>query len=251
MPSFWDRINPIGKNSWINPIANESFRNGASDLLFGTPETRENVSTLRPEQEGLYEQLVNAGKGAGAGGAFGTSADYYRNLLSDNSADYNAFAAPAMRQYNQDIIPGISEQFAGMGSGGLSSSGFRNAQVQGGVDLAERLGALRANLRQSGAQGLQNVGAQGLQSYSQNMVTEPGTQGFLSSVAPAIGTAAGAAIGGPLGAGIGNMAGNWFGGQGNKVGANSSPYGGMPKASPTQAGAGLQLPSFLQGQRGF
>lgn len=261
MPSFWDRINPIGKNSWVNPIANDSFRNGASDMLFGTPETRENVSTLRPEQEALYEQLVNAGKERGAGGAFGQSADYYRDLLSDNSADYNAFAAPAMRQYNQDIMPGISEQFAGMGSGGLSSSGFRNAQVQGGVDLAERLGALRANLRQSGAQGLQNIGSQGLQSFSQNMVTEPGTQGLLGSLAPAIGTGIGAAVGGPMGAAVGGSlgssfgsssgSGKWFGGQGNKVGANSSPYGGMPRASPVQANAGLQLPNFLQGQGGF
>ncbi len=241
---------------WMG-FAPKSWNKKAGDFFTGTPETRENVSTLRPEQEGLYEQLVNAGKGQGAGGAFGQSADYYRNLLSDNSADYNSFAAPMMRQYNQDIVPGISEQFAGMGSGGLSSSGFRNAQMQGGVDLAERLGALRANLRQSGAQGLQNIGAQGLQSYSQNMVTQPGTEGFLSSIAPAAGMALGTAIGGPIGGaiggGLGSMAGNWFGGQGKQVGANSSPYGGAPKASPTQAGGGggMQLPNFLQGHGGF
>lgn len=228
---------------------------GFWDFFTGTPEKRENVSTLRPEQEGLYNQLTNAGKGRGAGGAFGDAADYYRNLLSDDSADYQAFAAPALRQYNQDIVPGISEQFAGMGAGGLSSSGFQNAQIQGATDLAERLGSIRANLRQAGAQGLANIGQQGLQSYSQNMVTQPGTEGFLSSVAPAIGTAAGAAIGGPFGAAIGNMAGNWFGGSGQKVGANSSPYGQAPKASPTvgAGGGGFQLPNFLRGQgvRGY
>ncbi len=226
------------------------------DFLSGTPEKRENVSTLRSEQEGLYQQAVNAGMGRGAGGAFGDSADYYRNLLSDDSEDYNAFSAPALRQYNQEIIPGISEQFAGLGAGGLSSSGFRNAQVQGGVDLAERLGQIRANLRQSGAQGLANIGQQGLQSYSQNMVTQPGTEGFLSSVAPAIGTALGSAVGGPLGGAIGNVAGNWFGGSGSKVGANSSPYGSAsPKASPggSSGGSGFQLPNFAQGQgiRGY
>lgn len=218
------------------------------DFFTGSPEKRENVSTLRPEQEGLYNQVVNAGKGRGAGGAFGDSADYYRDLLSDDSADYNAFAAPAMRQYNQDIVPNISEQFAGMGAGGLSSSGFRNAQSQAGVDLAERLGALRAGLRQSGAQGLANIGQQGLQNYSQNMVTQPGTQGFFSSVAPAIGGAIGAVAGGPLGGLIGNAAGSWFGGTGQRVGANSSPYGQAPKASPTISPAsGFQMPNFLQG----
>ena len=78
------------------------------DFWSGTPEKRENVSNLRPEQEGLYNQAVNAGKGRGAGGAFGDAADYYRNNLSDNPADFNAFAAPAMRQYSQDIAPGIT-----------------------------------------------------------------------------------------------------------------------------------------------
>lgn len=217
----------------------------------GTPEKRENVSTLRPEQEGLYNQLIGASQGRGAGGAFGDAADYYRNLLSDDSADYNQFAAPAIRQYNQDIVPGISEQFAGMGAGGLSSSGFRNAQVQGATDLAERLGAIRANLRQAGAQGLQNLGQQGLQIFSQNMVTQPGTPGFFGSVAPAIGSAAGMALGGPIGSAIG---GSWFGGQGQRVGANTSPYGTQPKASPNlaQPNAGFQLPNYLQGTgRGY
>ena len=221
------------------------FFKSIGNFFGGTPEKRENVSTLRPEQEGLYNQLVGAGQGRGAGGAFGTSADYYRNLLGDDSADFNAFAAPQLRQYNQDIVPGISEQFAGMGAGGLSSSGFRNAQVQGATDLAERLGSIRANLRQAGAQGLQNIGQQGLQPYSQNMTTQPGSEGFLSSMAPAIGSAAGMALGGPLGGAIGGLAGNWFG--------KSSPYGSKgPQASPNIGSAGgFQQPNFMQGRGGY
>jgi hypothetical protein len=239
MPKFKDWINPFSKK---NPL-----QNSIRDFTFGTPEKRENVSTLRPEQEDLYRQAVNAGMNPGAGGAFGTAADYYRNLLSDNSADFDAFAAPQLRQYNEDIVPGISEQFAGMGSGGLSSSGFRNAQIQGATDLSERLGAIRANLRHSGAQGLQNIGEVGLRNYSQNMVTEPGTEGFLSQAAPLVGAGIGFLGGGPAGGAAGYQAGSWlknsFGG--NKVGANSGPYGsGAPKASPT--GGGFQLPNFMQ-----
>ena len=219
----------------------------------GSPAKRENVSNLRPEQEGLYNQAVNAGKGRGAGGAFGDAADYYRNNLSDNPADFAAFAAPQLRQYNQDIVPGISEQFAGMGAGGLSSSGFRNAQIQGATDLSERLGAIRANLRQASAQGLQNIGEVGLRSYSQNMETQPGTEGFLGSIAPAIGTAAGAAFGGPVGAAIGGQVGSWFGGKGNKVGANTTPDWKGPASAQPWRGAGFQPPSFLQNQgvRGY
>jgi len=202
------------------------------NFLTGTPATRENVSTLLPQQQGLADQAIKAGMQRGAGGAFGDAADYYRNNLSDDPADFNAFAAPQLRQYNQDIVPGISEQFAGMGAGGLSSSGFRNAQVQGATDLSERLGALRANLRQQSAQGLQGIGQAGLQNFSQNMETQPGTQGFLPMAAEAVGNG--------LTQGLGSGISNWFGGKGQKVGQNSGPYGGPPKASPTMQ----PLPNF-------
>lgn len=225
--------------------------NWFSRLMGGTPAKRENVSNLRPEQEGLYNQAVNAGMGPGAGGAFGSAADYYRGNLSDNPADFNAFAAPQLRQYNEDIIPGISEQFAGMGAGGLSSSGFRNAQVQGATDLAERLGAIRANLRQSAAQGLQGIGQVGLGNYSTNMETQPGTEGFLGMAAPALG-AAGTALGGPAlgaaGAGIGNVVSNWFGGKGQRVARQTGAYGAQgPKASPMSSPQMGQTPIGLPG----
>lgn len=211
---------------WLG-LAPKSWNKKASNFFTGTPEKRENVSTLRPEQEGLYQQAVNAAMGRGAGGAFGDAADYYRNNLSDNPADFQAFAAPQMRQFNEQTIPGLSEQFAGMGSGGLSSSGFRNAAIGAGTDLSERLGAIRAGLRQQSAQGLTGIGQQGLQNYSQNMVTEPGTEGFLSQIAPAIGTAAGTFIGGPAGGAAGYQMGNMFKNSfgGNKVGGKTGAYG--------------------------
>lgn len=220
------------------------FFKSIGNFFTGTPEKRENVSTLRPEQEKLYQNLQNAGMQQGAGGAFGDAADYYRNNLSDNPADFDSFAAPQLRQYNQDIMPGIAEQFAGMGSGGLSSSGFRNAQVQGATDLSERLGAIRAGLRQSSAQGLQNIGNQGLQNYSQNMVTEPGTEGLLNTIAPAIGTGLTS-----FASGFGKGASNWLtGADKGKAQTNRDPYGAQgPQASPKVGGG----PSFLQGQRGF
>jgi hypothetical protein len=229
-----------------------NFWKSLGQFFTGSPEKHKNVSTLRPEQEGLYNQLTQAGQQRGAGGVFGEAADYYRDLMGNDSADFNAFAAPQLTQYNQDIVPGISEQFAGMGSGGLSSSGFRNAQIQGATDLSERLGAIRAQLRQQGAQGLQGIGQQGLQQYSQDRVAQPGSEGFLSQLAPAVGTGLGFAMGGPTG-GL-SQASNWFsGGSGNKVGANSSPYqgGGGPSASPQinnpyASPGGFNLPKFGQ-----
>lgn len=171
---------------------------GFWDFLFGSKGKRENVSTLRPEQEETYKQLQAASQGRNEGGAFGQAGEYYKGLMSSNSADAQAFANPMLREYGEDIVPGLSEQFAGMGAGGLSSSGFRNAQVQGATDLAERIGRMRAELRQAGAQGLQNLGQQALGQYSQNMQTEAPTQGFLQQVAPLAGKIAGAYMGVPI-----------------------------------------------------
>lgn len=218
-------------------------------MFTGTPAKRDNVSTLRPEQEGLYQQAVNAGMNPGAGGAFGDVADYYRSNLSNNPQDFNAFAAPEMRNYNENIIPGLSEQFAGMGSGGLSSSGFRNAAVNAGTDLSERLGAIRAQLRQQSAQGLQSIGQQGLQSYSQNMETQAASPGLLSMAAPALGVA-GAAAAGPIGAAAGGAVGDWITNAWGapKVSKQTSPYGGpMPQNPSTSAYNASTSNKFMQG----
>ncbi len=170
---------------WLG-VAPKSWNKKASEFFSGTPEERENVSTLRPEQEMGFNNLQNAANAPGAQGAYGTAADYYRSLMDENNSTYTGLAAPEMRNFNEQIIPDLSEQFAGMGAGGLSSSGFRNAAVSAGTDLSERLGAIRANLRQQGAQGLQNIGQQALGNYSQNMVTQQGSPGFLSQAAPAV-----------------------------------------------------------------
>jgi hypothetical protein len=207
------------------------FFDGVSDFLFGSPAEYEQVSNLTPSQMRNQRQLERAGRRRGAGGAFGTSADYYRDLLSNDSADFNAFAAPELRQFREQIIPDLAEQFAGMGSGALSSSGFRNAAVGAGADLSERLGALRAQLRQAGAAGLTNIGQMGLTPHSQYQMTNPGSEGFLSKAAPLIGTVGGAMIGGPAGAAVGGAFGNMFSNKGS-----TSPYGN-------------QLPNFNAGIR--
>jgi len=171
------------------------------------------VSLLGPEQQGNYRDLQNAAKGAYSG-----VGNYYKGLLSDNPADFDAFAAPEMRQFNEQTIPDLAEQFAGMGSGNLSSSGFRNAAVSAGTDLSERLGALRAQLRQSGAQGLMGLGNQSLGQFNENIYEQP-TPNALSSLAPLAGTAL-SAFGSPLLGAAGTGALNWISSKGQ-----SNPYG--------------------------
>jgi len=176
-------------------------RRKQGNFLFGKKDKIQKISQLRPGQEGLYNQLIQANQGSGAGGSFGDSADYYRDLLSNDNDTFNQMQAPELRRFREQTIPDLSEQFAGMGSGGLSSSGFRNAAVNAGADLSERLGAIRAQLRQQGAQGLQSLGAQGLGQFDENLYLR--RPGFLEKVSPVAGQAAAAAFGGPIGGAIG------------------------------------------------
>jgi len=184
-------------------------------FLTGRPGYYEQKSTLNPGQQSLHDQYIKSLNQKGAGGAFGDVADYYRGNLSNNPQDFQAFAAPELRRFNEETIPGLSEQFAGMGAGGLSSSGFRNAAVNAGTDLSERLGAIRAGLRQQSAAGLGNLSQGGLNPVTENIYHQ-GQPGLIDYAGNALGIA-GAAFGGPAGAALGNAAGSWIG---NKFGSN-------------------------------
>jgi hypothetical protein len=202
----------------------------------GSPAEYEQVSNLTPQQLRLEKERRGAAKGA-----FGQAGDYWRNILSNDPSAFSAFEAPAQRQFNEQIIPDLAEQFAGMGAGNLSSSGFRNAAVGAGTDLAERLASMRAQLREGAASNLYNLGQSSLQPHAQYQQTNPGSQGFLSSFSSGLGQAIpGAAMGflqgGPAGAATG-------GGLGFLKGfSNSSPYGsgtsGLQGISGAVRGAG-------------
>lgn len=211
------------------------FGGGGDDSFSGTPEVREQVSNLTPSQLRLQRQRERQAKRN-----FRKAENYYRDILSDNPEQFDAFAAPEMRRFQEQIVPDLAEQFAGMGSGALSSSGFRNAAVGAGADLSERLAAIRAGLRQNAAGSLANLGQMALTPHTQWQVTQPAQESFssglLSNVAPALGTAFGAAFGGPIGGAIGNFTGSLFGGSSESNKGKSSPYGNQSFSS--------QLPSF-------
>lgn len=182
------------------------------DFFLGSPEKHERVSTLAPEQQKLFQQLMSALSAQGAGGAFGQSADYFRSILEDNPELMQQFFAPEMRKFNEQTIPDLSHQFAGMGSGALSSSGFRNAAISAGTDLQERLGAIRAQLKQQAAGGLSNLGQMGLGNYSQDVMTQGGSPGLVGAVGQGFGQA--------VGQGLGSWATSKFG--------KTNPYGNKP-----------------------
>jgi len=165
------------------------------EILFGKPERKEKLSTLNDQQNDLFNNFLQTLSGQGQGNdVFNQLFNYFSGLTGNDSETQKQLEAPIMRQFNEQIIPQLAEQFAGMGSGNLNSSAFQNQVAQSGVDLSERLGALRAGLRQQGAQGLQQLASGAFQPTFENVV-RPQTPGLvggaLQGVTPWLGTAAG------------------------------------------------------------
>src|SRR5690606_1454519 len=96
------------------------------------------------------------------------------------------FTQPYMDQFNQQIVPGLSERFAGAGAmgGGLSSSGFGQSLSAAGGNLQNTLAALKSQLGMQAASQLmgqyQNMAGMGLNARPfgyQNIKGQPGLFG--------------------------------------------------------------------------
>jgi len=203
------------------------------------PKGLEQIETLSHDQRKLLERLM--------GGLYGSKFDiaksapyrqaldqlagvskYAQDLMSPDSQAYQAYKAPMMREFQEQIIPGISERFAGLGA--QSSSALNQALGQAGSGLEERLAALRSGLQMQGA-GLQSQLAQqqfgigmapyemALQraqlalgtspfAYYQRQPKQPGAfSQFMSGLAPGIGQG----IGGGIGSAFGGLIGRFLG----------------------------------------
>lgn len=117
-----------------------------TDFLFGSK------SKMKPFNKQSLEsllQLIQSGGGLGQNPLFGAGQSYLQNLLSGSPEAFSAFEAPLKRQFEQETIPGITERFAGMGTGagGLNSSGLQQSLARAGEGLSTNLGALRGQLQ--------------------------------------------------------------------------------------------------------
>ena len=160
----------------IAPLIMQALYSAADGAQNGDDDVFGNIfqqSLLSPQQQKLEKQRFAALQKPGAGGAFGDIADYYRDLMSPDSQTAQQQFGPETRRFNEQTIPDLAEQFAGMGAGGLSSSGFRNAGISAGTDLSERLGALRAQLKGQGAAGFQNLATGALTPTVENLRPQP------------------------------------------------------------------------------
>jgi hypothetical protein len=175
---------------------------GFFDFLFGRGDQLKQVPTMNPQQQqtlsGLLSQVQSM---QGPNSPYGSAQSYLQNILGGGEGAFNAFEAPALRQFRQQVTPGIAEQFGAMGTGAGSTlgSGFQNALANASTDLSERLAAMRANLQGGAAQtaigNYQNLLGQGLGAQPFGYYTQAGNPGFLAqSLAPALGTYLGGSL---------------------------------------------------------
>lgn len=189
---------------------------GLFEQLFGSPDRMINVPTMTKEQRGGLSDIIQQASAMARGptSPYNLAQQRLQNLLSGESGAYNAFAAPYMRQFQEQTIPGLSERFAGLaGRGGaLSSSGFGQALGAAGAGLQETLAAQAAQLQQGALDralnqyfNLQNLG---LGTRAFQPAYQPGTTGLFGNLL--------GGLGGGLGAGLGNYLGFGMGGFGQR-----------------------------------
>lgn len=127
-----------------------------SHFLFGKKPEMKQFETLSPEGKKAIEKLLgHFGKrdfDLSRESGFRTGESYLSNLLQQlgqpqqlmSESDKSAFAAPYLRQFREQIVPGIAERFSGLDAQG--SSAFQNALGQAGSGLEEQLAQLAAQL---------------------------------------------------------------------------------------------------------
>jgi hypothetical protein len=121
---------------------------GKSSTWSGQKEKIEKLSTLLPQQKHMLEKLLKHPErqysDVTQNPNYQSGSNYINQILSQNPEMMKQFEAPYMRQFNEQIVPGISERFSDLGA--QKSSGFNQAMAQAGSGLSEQLAAMRASL---------------------------------------------------------------------------------------------------------
>lgn len=158
------------------------------DFLFGSPGRTEQLSTITPQQSAFMQQLMGGLQGQQSGVP---GMNYLQSLFSQDPSAFSEFEAPMMRQFNEQIVPGIAERFSGQGSGMRGSSALNQTLGQAGQRLSESLASQRANLRSGAMNQLQNMMNLGMNPQFENLMFQP-QQGMMQGLAGGVGQGLGA-----------------------------------------------------------
>lgn len=108
---------------------------------------------------------------------------------------FKSFEAPLQRQFQEEIVPGLANRFASMGSGGsLGSTGFRNQLAREGSNLSTNIANLRGQMQQGAIPQLLSYSQQPFSNLMslyglalgqpQNTVYQPPSQGVGALATP-------------------------------------------------------------------
>lgn len=156
------------------------------DFLFGTAEKQQQVPRFTGQQQRALSGLLS-----GVQQQLPQGLDFLSQLLSGGGVSEETYDRPALRQFSEQIVPGIAERFTGeFGPGSQQSSAFGQQLGQAGAGLAEALAAQRSQRgvqqQQLGLQGLSQLqallGAGLAPQYDTRF--SPAQPGFLAQQAP-------------------------------------------------------------------
>ena len=160
-----------------------------NDFLFGKKGKNKQITTQTPEQQNLLKLITE-----GLQGGDSSLSDIFGNF--DKGAFEEGVSKPAIKQFQEEILPMIQEKFIA-GNQALGS-GNQRAQLKAGSDLQSKLAQLMYQAQQSHQQNrLQGVNtALGTKAFEN--VYQPGTEGAVQGFVKGAGQGLGEAVGGGI-----------------------------------------------------
>lgn len=145
-----------------------------SDFFLGTKDKTQQFSNLNPQQLQSLQSLLGQLMGPLSQG-FGN----INQILSGDAQAFQSFEKPMIRQFQEQILPQISEGFGGLGAG--SSSGAQQTFARAGERLSENLAAQRGSMQQDAMKQLLSALGIGLSPTNETLFM-PGRPGALHSL---------------------------------------------------------------------
>lgn len=206
-----DYLKPIGTGNQMFPGLDKKV----NEWAFGNPDQFHQIPTMTGGQQKGLRDVGNQIYQLGQGG-YQDAMSLLQQYLDPQSDVYRNFEKPYLQQFEQQIVPGLAERFAGMGAmgGGLSSSGFGQSLGAAGANLQTQLAQMKQQYQRQSINDLLNqynyLTGQYLGARPFENAYQPGSTGAFGGIASGLGTGIGFAAGGPLGAAAGSGIGNWF-----------------------------------------
>lgn len=208
---------------------------GLWETLFGSSDKMKQVSRFSPGQSKLFNQMTERLNRQGMPQSIGQTPgyqagmNYLMDLYGQSPQAFEKFKAPYMTQFKESTVPQLSEQFAGMGAGGMGSSSFNQAMAHAGSSLSEQLASMMEGYKGQMLPQLLGYSQAPMNEYSQQMmnmlgispfenVMQQGSTGLLGNLLSGAGAGFGMGLGGPLGGALGSSLGSGFGNMFSKMG---------------------------------